>query len=100
QKVGGRANAAAVEAAEVIARMELQQRLIAPVYQLLDREARLEHEVDDVGAGQIVNILDPSQHQPVLAVRVQPVDAVQGLVFAKAVKGEAEGTGRDALGQP
>jgi hypothetical protein len=71
QKVGSSADTLTFEQGELITRVQIEERLVDPVHNLLYCKTSLQHQIDDVRARQVLNVLDPLKQQPVLVVSVQ-----------------------------
>ena len=56
---------------------EIEEGLVDPVDNPVERDARVQHQIDDVGGSEVLHVLDPDLEQPRLVPDVESVEVPQ-----------------------
>ena len=91
-EVGRRADAVAPQARPLVlvCDADVEEGLVDPVDDPVDRDARVEHQVDDVRRGEVLHVLDADLEQPRLVPDVEPVEVAELVLRLERVDDQAD----------
>src|SRR6266851_9403692 len=89
-----------MECCDVVSRVQVEQSLVDPVHNLLDRIPRSEHQVHNVCRAQVLEILYALEQESILVECIQSIELAQRLGFAETVHDYPQRSSSCALRDP